>query len=106
MGGNKNVGNNKKISEKGCGFFKRALTGFSIEYVIFLHYSHTGSVYRGVFTAQDFRSFSLDPDLPPYGTMPFNGGFPQGEYDGTGIIIHGSDANGAPMVFHAYVEFP
>ena len=79
--------------------------GFNIEYVIYLHYSHTGSVYRGVFTAQDFRSFNLDPNLPPYGTMPFNGGFPQGEYDGTGIIIHGTDANGVPLVFHAYAEF-
>ena len=79
--------------------------GFNIEYVVYLHYSDEGSVYRGVFTAQDFRSFGLEPDMPPYGTMPFNGGFPKGEYDGTGIIIHGADANGVPMVFHSFIRF-
>lgn len=79
--------------------------GFNIEYVVYLHYSDAGTVYRGVFTAQDFRSFGLEPNMPPYGTMPFNGGFPKGEYNGTGIIIHGTDANGTPMVFHSYIRY-
>lgn len=79
--------------------------GFNIEYVTYFHYSDKGTVYRGVFTAQDFRSFGLDPELPPYGTLPFNGGFPVGEFDSIGIVIHGTDVNGAPMTFHGYAEY-
>ena len=79
--------------------------GFNIEYILYFDYSDAGKVYRGLFTAQDFRSFGLEPNMPPYGTMPFNGGFPRGQYDSTGIIIHGTDANGEPLVFHAYLDF-
>lgn len=79
--------------------------GFSISRVEVRMEGKNGAIRDITMTADDLVSFLLDPDLPPYGAMPLQGGHPKGEFLRVGITVYGSDANGAPMVFYSMIEF-
>ena len=48
---------------------------------------------------------ATDPNIPAYGSITIDGGFPKGAFDRVGIAVYGNDANGAPMAFYHLIEF-
>ena len=58
-----------------------------------------------ILAAGDLRSFGLEPDIPAYGTLSINGGYPKGVYDRVGIIAYGKDADGTLNAFYTLIEF-
>ena len=57
-----------------------------------------------IFTASDIRAFGLDPEIPAYGDWSYQGGLPvQDIAIGVGVLLRGTDANGASLAFTAYI---
>ncbi len=56
-------------------------------------------------TAEDLRNYDLEPDIPAYGTLSMDGGYPKGEFDRVGIIVYGKDADGTLNAFYTLIEF-
>lgn len=79
--------------------------GFSITRIETQMEGKGGAIRAINLAADDLRSFMLEPDLVPYGTMPLQGGFPKGEILRVGIAVYGNDANGEPMIFYSLLEF-
>ena len=80
-------------------------TGFNISRVELQLESKNGGTRSAVYAAADLRAASLNPDIPPYGEMPFEGGFPKGEFLRAGIAVYGTDTNETPMTFYSLIEF-
>ncbi|MBQ8973542.1 MAG: helix-turn-helix domain-containing protein [Clostridia bacterium] len=64
----------------------------------------TGAVRSMSMSAADLETV-IDPDLPAYGSVTIDGGFPKGEFTRIGIAAYGSDANGEPQTFYDLIEF-
>ena len=58
-----------------------------------------------ILTAGDLRSFGLEPDIPAYGTLSMDGGYPKGEFGRVGIAVYGKDADGTPNAYYTLIEF-
>ena len=67
--------------------------------------SRNKGVKTVILTAGDLRSFGLEPDIPAYGTLSINGGYPKGVFDRVGIIAYGKDADGTLNAFYTLIEF-
>lgn len=63
------------------------------------------SVKMLTLTAEDLRSSGLEPDIPAYGTLSMDGGYPKGEFDRVGIAVYGKDADGTPNAYYTLIEF-
>lgn len=79
--------------------------GYNISRVELQLENSYGGTRSATYAAKDMRAASLNPDITPYGEMPFEGGFPKGQFLRVGIAVYGTDANGAPMVFYSLIEF-
>ena len=58
-----------------------------------------------ILTAEDLRNYDLEPDIPAYGTLSMDGGYPKGEFDRVGIAVYGKDADGTPNAYYTLIEF-
>ena len=67
--------------------------------------SRNKSVKTLVLTAEDLRSYGLEPDIPAYGTLSMDGGYPKGEFGRVGIAVYGKDADGTPNAYYTLIEF-
>ena len=57
-----------------------------------------------IFTASDIRAFGLEPEISAYGDWSYQGGLPvQDIAIGVGVLMRGTDANGAALAFTAYI---
>lgn len=54
-------------------------------------------------TAEDIAQ-ATDPNIPPYGSITIDGGFPKGEFVRIGVVVYGQDANGEPQAFYHLIE--
>ena len=78
--------------------------GFAISSIELKAESARGNVRTETYAPSDFISYGSTTDIAPYGEWSFTGGFPKGEYLRVGIIVHGNDANGEPMIFYSMIE--
>lgn len=78
--------------------------GFSISRIDVEMEGKTGAIRSMSLSAADLETFT-DPDMPAYGSVTINGGFPKGEFLRGGIAVYGSDANGEVMTFYGLIEF-
>ena len=78
--------------------------GFSISRIDVEMEGKTGAIRQMSMSAADLET-AIDPDVPAYGSVTINGGFPKGEFTRIGIAAYGSDANGAPLTFYDLIEF-
>ena len=60
------------------------------------------------FSHNDLAGAGYDPEIPAYGFLPIDNGFPtdQKGLQGMGIRIMGRDANGAELTFTGYLPIP
>ena len=79
--------------------------GYSIQQVTVCAYSSKGHPRVQNVTGSYLAANGFTTDLPPYGSVPFSGGFPAEDFDRVGIIVKGVDANGEALVFHTYLDF-
>ena len=78
--------------------------GFSISRIDVEMEGKTGAIRQMSMSAADLEAV-IDPDLPAYGSVTIDGGFPKGEFIRAGSAAYGNDANGAPLTFYDLIEF-
>ena len=77
---------------------------FSINRIEQVFFTEDKENTEQIFTASDIRAFGLDPEIPAYGDWSYQGGLPvQDIAIGVGVLLRGTDANGASLAFTAYI---
>ena len=55
-------------------------------------------------TAADMRAYGMETDIPANGDWSYQGGLPvQDTVSGVGVLLRGTDANGAALAFATYI---
>ena len=65
----------------------------------------SGAIRSMRYGDDDLRASKIDPDIPPYGRLTIDGGFPKGEFTRMGVTVYGTDANGTPLTFRHLITF-
>ncbi|MBE5806742.1 MAG: helix-turn-helix transcriptional regulator [Clostridiales bacterium] len=78
--------------------------GFDVERVE-LQAQGITKVRTATYGPNDLRADNKNPEIVPYGSLLFDGGFPKGNFSRVGIAVYGNDANGEPLVFYSLIEF-
>ena len=59
-----------------------------------------------IFTAADLRAYGMTTEISAYGDWSYQGGLPvQDTIIGVGVLLRGTDANGAAVAFTTYIPF-
>ena len=80
---------------------------FSIDRLELVIFSETKADPH-VFSAEDLRVAGLEPDIPAYGFLSIDNGFPTDQNGLLGMSVKaiGTDANGESLIFTSYLPIP
>ena len=77
---------------------------FSVDRVEQVIFAKEKENVEQIFSAADFRANGIATDIPANGEWRFQGGLPvQDTVMGVGVLLRGTDANGAALAFTAYL---
>lgn len=77
---------------------------FSIDRIEQVIFAKEKENVEQIITAADMRAYGLDTDIHAYGDWNYQGGLPvQDTVMGVGVLLRGTDENGAALAFTAYI---
>ena len=77
---------------------------FSIDRIEQVIFAKEKENVEQIFTAADLRAYGMETEIPASGDWSFQGGLPvQDTVLGVGVLLRGTDENGAALVFTAYI---
>ena len=77
---------------------------FSIDRIEQVIFAKEKENVEQIITAADMRAYGLDTDIHAYGDWNYQGGLPvQDTVMGVGVLLRGTDKNGAALAFTAYI---
>ena len=79
---------------------------FSIDRIEQVIFAKEKENVEQIITAADIRAYGMETDIPANGDWSYQGGLPvQDTVSGVGVLLRGTDANGAALAFTAYIPF-
>ncbi len=78
----------------------------SIDRIEQIYFSKESNHIEQIITAADIQAYGLETNIPAYGDWVYSGGLPvQDSVLGVGVLLRGTDENGAALSFTAYIPF-
>ncbi len=78
----------------------------NIDRIEHVYFSRDKENVEMIYTAADISAFGLPTEIPAYGEWTYSGGLPiQDTVLGVGVLLRGTDANGAALTFTGYISF-
>ena len=78
--------------------------GFTIDSVEVCAYADD-AYHSEIYTDKDMIQYGNNPEIEPFGSFDFTGGFPVDAFNSVGVVVRGKDANGAVLSFTGHISF-